>query len=117
MIRTRCRTIIVNHIITQIIVQDLGRLMGLEPTTSRATTWHSNRLSYNRHAKYERRKTNGENGYSSSAFRNSSFARASGRNRTCGPLLRRQLLYPLSYGGGREMRNTKDEWRKRLFVI
>src|SRR6185369_9648005 len=41
-----------------------------------------------------------------------SFDRAPGRDRTCGPLLRRQLLYPLSYGG-----ITNDEWRKQQYYL
>ena len=49
--------------------------MGVEPTTSRATTWHSNQLSYTHHI------VQFEGG-------------APWGTRTLGLLLRRQLLYP-----------------------
>ena len=56
----------------------MGWLMGFEPTTSRATTWHSNQLSYSHHLK---------------AAECHSFGALEG-TRTPDPLLRRQLLYP-----------------------
>ncbi len=58
----------------------MGWLMGVEPTTSRATTWHSNQLSYNHHI-----------GWLQISLQ--PFGALEG-TRTPDPLLRRQLLYP-----------------------
>jgi hypothetical protein len=53
-------------------------MTGIEPVTSRATTWRSNQLSYIHHKPF-------------------SNIGAPGRIRTYDSLLRRQVLYPLSY--------------------